>query len=188
MVREVIMARKTKQDWLNAGLEIFRESGVSGLTIDALTQALGVTKGSFYHHFSGIQDFKMRFLQFYEEAGTLNVIEVTEQLATAEDKLRKLLAIIVSHPLEEEVVMRAWAQQDADVGMVQARVDRKRVAYVAGLCAEITGESAQGQLMAEIFYALLIGGLQMQPPLSADRMTAVFNEILRLYNIPELEV
>ncbi len=182
------MARKTKHDWLHAGFTIFRKTGVKGLTIDALTQELGVTKGSFYHHFLGIQDFKTSFLQFYEEAGTLNVIQTTEQVATATEKLRRLLAIIVSYPLEDEVTMRAWAQQDAEVGMIQARVDQQRIAYVANLCTEISGEPMQGQLMAEIFYALLVGGPQMQPALSSERMTAVFNEILRLYNIPELEV
>lgn len=181
------MARKTKQDWLNAGLKIIRESGIGGLTIEALTQELGVTKGSFYHHFSGIQEFKTSFLQFYEEAGTLNIIQMTEEAASAEDKLRRLLGIIVSHPLADEVIMRAWAQQDAEVGAVQERVDQQRVAYVTSLCAEISGDSAQGRLMAEIFYALLVGGPQMQPPLSAERMTAVFNEILRLYNILKLE-
>lgn len=182
------MARKTKQDWLNAGLKIFRESGVGGLTIESLTQELGVTKGSFYHHFSGIQGFKTSFLQFYEEAGTFNVIQLTEEAASAEDKLRRLLGIIVSHPLEDEVVMRAWAQQDAEVGAVQERVDQRRVAYVTDLCVDISGDAAQGRLMAEIFYALLVGGPQMQPALSSERITAVFNEILRLYNIPELEV
>ena len=182
------MARKTKQDWLSAGLKIFRDTGVGGLTIESLTQEMGVTKGSFYHHFSGIQEFKTNFLEFYEEAGTLNIIQVTEEAASAEDKLRRLLTIIVSHPLEDEVIMRAWAQQDAEVGAVQERVDQQRVSYVAGLCVEINGDLAQGQLMAEIFYALLVGGPQMQPSLSTERMTAVFNEILRLYNIPELEV
>lgn len=182
------MARKTKQDWLNAGVKIFRESGVAGLTIEALTQKLGVTKGSFYHHFSGIQEFKTSFLTYYEEAGTLNIIQATEEAVSAEDKLRRLLAIIVSYPLNDEVIMRAWAQQDAEVGAVQERVDQRRVAFVSGLCTDISGDAAQGRLMAEVFYSLLVGGPQMQPALSSERITAVFNEILRLYNIPELEV
>jgi AcrR family transcriptional regulator len=187
MVSKVVMTRKTKQDWLYAGLKIIRVTGVAGLTIEALTQELGVTKGSFYHHFSGIQDFKTSFLQFYEEAGTLNVIKTTEAATTAVEKLRRLLAIIVSYPLADEVIMRAWAQQDAEVAAVQARVDQQRMAYVTSLCAEISGDLARGRLMAEIFYGLLVGGPQMVPSLSSERMTAVFNEILRLYNIPELE-
>lgn len=182
------MARKTKQDWLDAGLKTMREAGTGGVTIEALTQELGVTKGSFYHHFSGIQDFKTNFLQFYEEAGTLNVIQATEQEISAQDKLRRLLAIIVSYPLEDEVIMRAWAQQDGEVGLVQARVDAQRVDYVAALCSEISGDLAQGRLMADIFYALLVGGTQIQPSLSGEQITAVFNEILHLYNIPQLEI
>ena len=182
------MARKNKTRLAKCWSQNISRIRHKRIAIEALIQELGVTKGSFYHHFSGIQDFKTNFLRFYEEAGTLNIIQATKRETLAQDKLRRLLAIIVSHPLEDGVVMRAWAQQDAEVGAVQARVDQQRVAYVASLCAEISGEPAQGQLMAEIFYARLVGGPQMQPALSAERMTAVFNEILHLYNIPQLEV
>ncbi|MEV0081899.1 TetR/AcrR family transcriptional regulator [Saccharopolyspora sp. NPDC050642] len=42
-----------KQDWLDAGLEILADQGVPALTIDRLATKLGLTKGSFYHHFGG---------------------------------------------------------------------------------------------------------------------------------------
>ena len=37
--------RKRKQEWLEVGLKILGEVGVKGLTIEIMTEELGVTKG-----------------------------------------------------------------------------------------------------------------------------------------------
>lgn len=44
-------SRRSKIDILAFGLDILSEYGEGELTIDFLCQKLGVTKGSFYHHF-----------------------------------------------------------------------------------------------------------------------------------------
>ena len=111
------MSRKTQRDWLDTAVHLLAETGFIGLTIDALTQRMGLTKGSFYHHFGSYQGFKTRFLQFYEEAGTLAVIEQAEKAETSREKLRRLFEIVVtfSELLRPEVALRAWALQDEDV-------------------------------------------------------------------------
>ena len=89
------MARKTKRDWWIAGIQILTETGPSGLTIDNLCQQLEVTKGSFYHHFGGIEDFKERLLAYYEAEGTLDIIERLTAVPTPEGKFKGLIDIIV---------------------------------------------------------------------------------------------
>ena len=61
------MVRKTKQDWLVAGLTLLGSTGSPDLTIDQLTDYLGVTKGSFYHHFKNYQDYVEQMLTFWGE-------------------------------------------------------------------------------------------------------------------------
>ncbi|MFV0475883.1 MAG: helix-turn-helix domain-containing protein [Pikeienuella sp.] len=51
------MARMTKEAWLALGREALTEAGPDELTIDALTARAGKTRGSFYHHFRGHDDF-----------------------------------------------------------------------------------------------------------------------------------
>ncbi len=43
--------RLTREEWLAKALEVLARKGVAGMRIDALSKALGVTKGSFYWHF-----------------------------------------------------------------------------------------------------------------------------------------
>jgi len=181
------MARKTKKDWYIASINILIEKGSGGLTIDALTTQLGVTKGSFYHHFGSYQQFKIDLLTFFEEEGTLGIITQTEQADTPQEKLRRLMDIIVAetarYPAKMEVALRAWGLQDSEVGGLIARVDQQRIGYVQALCAEIVGDDEQGLLMAEMMYTILIGSEHTMPALSPTRLRPFFDEFLRLYMI-----
>ncbi len=181
------MARKTKNDWFIVSINILVEKGSSGLTIDALTKQLGVTKGSFYHHFSNYQQFKIDLLTFFEEEGTLGIITQTEQVDTPQEKLRRLMEIIVvetaRYPAKVEVAMRTWALRDSEVRSLIERVDEQRIGYVQDLCSEIVGDAKQGLLMAELMYTILVGSEHTMPPLSQTRLRALFDEFLRLYKI-----
>src|SRR5215216_7458426 len=64
-----------KSDWIQAGLVAVADDGPSGLRIDRLCRRLGVSKGSFHHHFAGSGDFKKTVLAAYE---TL-VVEALDQ-------------------------------------------------------------------------------------------------------------
>lgn len=179
------MTRKTQRDWLNTAVHLLAETGFTGLTIDALTQRMGLTKGSFYHHFGSYQGFKTHFLQFYEEEGTLAVIERAEEAGTPQEKLRRLFEIVVtfSELLRPEVALRAWALQDEEVRQVQQRVDERRIGYVQALLNQIMEDEAQALTAARLLYAVLVGAEQMQPPVTGADLQTLFDEILRFYGV-----
>ena len=181
------MARKTKQDWFIASIDILMEMGSSRLTIDALTTQLGVTKGSFYHHFGNYHQFKLDLLTFFEEEGTLNIITQTEQVDSPQEKLRRLMEIIVAetarYPARMEVALRAWALQDNEVRSLMEKVDAQRLSYVQTLCYDMTGDESQSRLMAELMYTVLVGSEHTMPPLVQTRLRPLFDEFLRLYEI-----
>lgn len=172
------MARTTRRDWLVDGCRILGIYGADGLTIEALTQRLGVTKGSFYHHFGGMQGYVEALLAFYEAEGTLDVIAATEAGATAREKLRILLGITTRDPLDVEVGFRAWALRDAQVREVQARIDARRRAYLGVLCRELT---PQGETMADLLYLVYVGSQQVVPALSPVEMQRLYRSVTALY-------
>ena len=69
------MARLKRTDLLEQGLQQLVEEGVDALTVDSICSLLGVTKGSFYHHFKNRQIFLEALLQFLEETYTSKFIE-----------------------------------------------------------------------------------------------------------------
>ncbi len=181
------MARKTKRDWFTGAVQVLLAEGPQGLTIDAVCQQLQMTKGSFYHHFGSYDEFKQQFLAFYEQEGTLDIISQLANLPSPKQKLHQLLAVTVKYstqlPNNPEVAMRAWALQDTAVRQVQERVDGRRRAYLHALCEEITGNAALAATAAQLFYAVLVGSEQMQPPIVGENLRHLFDECLRLYDL-----
>ena len=145
-----------------------------------------MTKGSFYHHFGSYQGFKTRFLEYYEEEGTLAVIERAGEAGTPQAKLRRLFEIVVTFSelsARPEVALRAWALQDEEVRHLQERVDERRIGYVKALLDQITGNEAQALTAARLLYATLVGAEQMQPPVTGADLQKLFDEILRFYGV-----
>jgi AcrR family transcriptional regulator len=171
------MTRLSKQDWLEQSLLILAEVGASELTIDKLTQKLGVTKGSFYHHFKGYQDFKIALLEMFEEKGTLNVIRITEEASTPENKLQRLLETTTGYPENLELQIRAWALQDNDVRKYQERIDRQRMEYLKDLYLAITGDEHKSMTAAKILYTVYIGSQQMIPPIREQELADLYSMI-----------
>lgn len=59
------MAHATKDRLLDAGLAMLLERGYNDMGIQALLDATGVPKGSFYHHFRDKEDFALQVIDRY---------------------------------------------------------------------------------------------------------------------------
>jgi AcrR family transcriptional regulator len=176
--------RRTQRDWLQAGIELLAGEGRHALKVDRLSRRLGVTKGSFYHHFRDLAEYRTQLLAFYREAGTLRIIDAVDREPGPRARLERLLEIVVEFAAapekDAETALRAWALDDAEVAAVQRDVDGRRIDYVAGLLREQGAEPARARVLAELLYALIVGAEQMQPPADGVRMRAWTDEYLRL--------
>lgn len=174
------MTRKSKSDWLEEALAILAEVGAQDLTIDRLTERLGVTKGSFYHHFGSFTGFKEALLDFFESEGTLQIIRLTENEATPQEKLQRLLDITASFPTEVDVAVRAWALQDEMVRKYQQRIDSRRIDYLRDLFFSITGDEALAFQRAQLLYVIYIGSQQVIPPIQGEDLIRHYVELSNL--------
>jgi len=59
------MTQPTKQRLIEAGLAMLLEHGYNSLGVQALLDATGVPKGSFYHHFKDKEDFALTVIDTY---------------------------------------------------------------------------------------------------------------------------
>ncbi len=177
------MSRYSKQDWLDEGLQLLADEGVSSLTIDALAARLNITKGSFYHHFKNHAHFITELLQRFEEAGTLHLIEYAEKGTTPLEKFQRLIDIILRSPNQVEIIIRSWARVDPQVQALQAKIDAQRLAYVQRLLMDIGFPNEQAALMTQLLYTMLIGSEQIYVTVESFRLEALFTEFRRLYGI-----
>lgn len=160
--------RKTKEDLLKKGLEILAEHGVEGLTIDALCIRLGVTKGSFYHHFKSRSLFREALLEFWLEENTESKKALADLKGTPEERYAKIVEYAAMLPHGVEKAIRAWAMRDPVVAEYQARVDKSRMDYLAGLLKELLDDPSQAEAMSRIVLGAMVGLRHLYPPMLGE--------------------
>ncbi len=144
------MRRETKprfdrEAWLAAALEVLAKEGQARLKIERLAADLGVTKGSFYHHFANRDDFVDAVVEYWATAFTERVIqEVGVGKAPARQRLLRLMEAIRRDGLDRyDIAFRSWAAQDERVAEAVRKIDNERYRFVRGLFSEIGFEGAE---------------------------------------------
>jgi AcrR family transcriptional regulator len=170
---EQIMALLTKRGWLKEGLALLEEAGAEALTIESLTSRLGVTKGSFYHHFTNYQDFQESLLSFWEEEGTLHIIQLAEKEASPSEKLERVLQASLQ-PSRLDVALRAWAWQDERVRVHQQRIDQLRLAYLEEVAYAHMADRLSARQLAKVFYSIYVGSQHLIPPIEGEDLRALY--------------
>jgi AcrR family transcriptional regulator len=94
--------RLGRNDYFEAGLQLLAEGGAKIVTIGNLCHRLGVTKGSFYHHFESGPEFMRALLLYWESAYGR---QLAEAALAVEDPLARIdvlkrLAADLNHDAE----------------------------------------------------------------------------------------
>src|SRR5215207_8064048 len=114
------METLSRSDYFQVGLDLLAEGGIASVTIANVCARLGVTKGSFYHHFRGGPDFQRQLLAHWEhEYGRVRVAAIDES-SSPEERLARQLKAVLDRNHEAESAIRAWSRTDP----VAARVQR----------------------------------------------------------------
>ncbi|WP_164990559.1 TetR/AcrR family transcriptional regulator [Agromyces albus] len=169
---------EARERWIEAGIEALRADGIDGVRIDRIARHLGLTKGSFHHHFSGAGQYRLALLERFESDATEALRRVDADLveATALEALTRLPEVLDSLfdvPLERAV--RAWAFADADALAALERVDAARLAAIEARWVAILGPGERARIAALVPHLLVIGASVAAPPISATELRAVFD-------------
>jgi len=168
----------SRDDYLAAGLELLARGGESAVTIAALCGRLGVTKGSFYHHFDSVPLYHDALLAFWE-AGTDRAIEEARAVADSRRRLTVLKELAVAAHHEAESAIRAWGRTYDPAAAVVRRVDAAREANLVEAFRTLGLPPARARRLARIGLATMIGTQHMEDPVDRRRLLAVFDEYQR---------
>lgn len=168
--------------WLDQGLAVLAAEGIRAVTIDRLCADIGRTKGSFYHHFGGVQAFHRALLEHFaatETSGYIDLAEKAPGLSARErlDLLRKAVVTNTDSIVDLERATRAWASQDPVARDAVARIDEERLAYLERLLCEIVPEDEASDL-ARIIYLILLGSFDLLPPLPLEDVDRLWGRVL----------
>lgn len=159
------VASLNRSDWIAAALARLARHGVDAVRIEPLAAQLGVSKGSFYWHFTHRDDLLDAILITWRDRGTDQVVTLTDAShGDPEQRLRTLLRTAYGFQDTDgiEVAVRAWAASDERARDAVTAVDNARVDYVASLLHASGLASDVAHARSRALYRALLGEFLMR--------------------------
>ena len=177
----------TASDWAEAALQLIAEKGLSALTVSALADRLGVTKGSFYWHFVGRSELLAAALDRWEQRTTGEAIRGLDAVADYRRRLELILDAAFQPPRARSLYAAlAEAAEDPIVRAVLNRVASARIAYLESCYRNLGLSAAVARSQAVFAYAAYRGLLQLahEAPGSLPAEWSAFPTVARKALVP----
>ncbi len=168
------------------------EQGVAALAVEPLARRMGITKGSFYWHFSGREALLEQALQLWEEHDQRNLTTSLGDISDPRDRLISFFRAASRERLTHEVYSALIASADhPQVQPVLDRVAARRMAHIAQAFGELGMEEGVAEHHARLTYSVYLGFLQLQrqrqaPALSSQQFEAYLDHVIETL-IPDVE-
>ncbi len=148
----------TPRAWLEAGQTLLRQGGLKALKLRPLADELGVSTGSFYHHFADFDAYQGALAGYW--AGP-QVEELIGAIGRAEadpvGRIRLLAQLVRRRGLSRlSIAMRAWAESDPRARAAVEHHDALMLGFLTD-CLVATGFAREDAAVRG--YALMTLGL-----------------------------
>lgn len=152
--------KRSRQDWIDAGLHALARGGPRAVRVEALARDLGVTKGGFYGYFANKQDLLDAVLDHWERLST-TVVRIAVESETEDPATRLVRARDLTFAPDRlagvELAIRDWARQDADVAARLRRVDDYRIAYLTSELSRLCSDPVEAEARAYLAFGAALG-------------------------------
>jgi len=180
MVAEQVALGSARERVLEAAERVVSETGAARLTLDAVAQAAGVSKGGLLYHFPSKESLLAALAKRYVD-GMQQCIEAAKGSIGAGESGRDLKACIIgalSDPRAKAMGAAFMATAASDPTLLE--VIRERIAEHTQELAQARGDFARAAIIM-----LAIDGLKMREALrisafTAEQRAAIVNELLKL--------
>ena len=140
--------------WFEAALKTLVEEGVDAVRIERLAAQLGITRGSFYHHYKDRDDLLRAVLEHYMQINHQNLVAMLPALqGTPKDKLWTLWTATASQTFRDyDWAVRMWGMHDTHVAEVLNQIDVKRMDVMMALFMEMGFTEDESWIRAALAY------------------------------------
>jgi AcrR family transcriptional regulator len=172
----------TREDFFDAAFGLLATEGPEGLNVLALCRPLGVTRGSFYHHFDSVPAFVEELMVHWERTQSSELIARSERITEARDRNRLLTELGVGLPHAGEAALRAWSRSNQ-----RARSTRACWDHLVAANRDRGIPLARARTLATVALASLAGLQQLHHPPSPRLLRQVYGELEHLADLAAAE-
>ena len=108
-----------------------------------------------------VSDFSQKLLEHWEKRSTEDLIAAADTSADPAERRTRLYASVRAVEYGVERAIQAWALHAPEARAVRARVDARRIAYLAELRRAGGVKPKTAERIAQIEYAAFMGALQI---------------------------
>lgn len=172
-------------DWEREALDLIAQQGVPALAVEPLARRMGVTKGSFYWHFSGREQLLDQALARWEEHDMRNLNQALGEIDLPRDRLVSFFRRVGKEKLTHEVYSSLCAAAGhPQVEPVLERVAERRMEHLCAAFEELGMDKQIASHQARLTYSVYLGFLQLQqqhqtPSLSSGAFDAYIEHVIK---------
>ena len=157
----------SRDDWLDAAFHAVVEGGFDKVRVLMLAAALGVTRGSFYWHFTDHAELVSALLARWRARETeISRALETDSAGDPQADLEQLLEAALSHAgadlenMRFELALRGLGRRDPAVARMLLEVDQLRMRLFESKFLRLTGDAKTASDLAALFYLAIVGSNQ----------------------------
>ena len=189
--------RLTRDDWLDAAFAAVVEGGFDKVRVLAIADTLGVTRGSFYWHFSDHADLVAALLARWREREIESDRRLQDEASESpQADLERLLDAALAHAgtdlenMRFELALRGLGRRDPTVAQLLSEVDQARMALFEHKFERFTGNAKAAAELATLFYLAIVGSYQalsrpVNPPQLKEHLKGVIKHYLIARQAPK---
>ena len=182
--------RLSREDWLDAAFKAVVEGGFDNARVLVIANALGVTRGSFYWHFTDHADLIAALLARWREREIgIDLALRSELSADPQADLERLLDAALAYAgadlefMRFELALRGRGRRDPEVAKMLLEVDQLRFDLFEQKFMRLTGDKKMAAELAALFYLAIVGSHQAlsrpsSPPQAKDYLKGIIAKFL----------
>lgn len=153
--------RGTREIWIEAAYQALIEHGIDAVKVMPLADRLGLSRTSFYGHFTDRKDLLDALITHWQAKNTGNLVKRAEDYAeTITEAILNLFDLWLLQDLFDsrlEFAMRNWAHTDESLASMLEEADRVRVEAFKAMFERFGYEPATADVRANTMYLTQIG-------------------------------
>jgi len=151
------------KDWAEVALDAIAVGGLEAVAVEPLARQLGVTKGSFYWHFTNREALVQAALERWEHLQSNAPIERAEAFADPRERLHALFREIASTDARSERVLLILVASDHELARAcEKRVSARWRAYAAQCFQQLGFSETEARQRASFAFSLFVGNVLLR--------------------------
>jgi AcrR family transcriptional regulator len=179
-----------RDDWLDAAFNAVAEGGFDNVRVLVIADSLGVTRGSFYWHFTDHPALIAALLTRWRERElALNLRLQSGSSGDPKVDLEQLLEAVLTkadadlRDIRFELALRGLGRRDPALAKMLAEVDQGRLDLFEQRFGQLTGDAQKAKELAALFYLAIAGSFQalgrpLNSPQLRDHLVSVITRYL----------